>query len=414
MTSKLFRNARIVTPIDSGHPLSGKAQGRVREYSEGALLVQSGRIVSVGDEASVTADVKPNDVHWEIDCGGRCLIPGFVDPHTHICFVEPREEEFSQRISGTAYLDILAAGGGILSSVRSVRSADPETLFSNTCKRMSKALAFGTTTIEVKSGYGLDLKNELKMLSVIKALGRKTPLDVVATFLGAHAVPEEYHGNPDGFVGLLVEEILPAVIDQGIAAFCDVFCEKGVFSIDQGRKILQAAAASGLKLKLHADEVHDMGGSRLAAELKAVSADHLLATGAEGIAAMVKAGTIGVLLPATAYSLKKEYAPARRMVAAGLPLALATDCNPGSSYTESVPFVFGLGVLEMDLTPAEALTAVTLNGAYAIGMAHRVGSIEPGKQADFLLLDGRAPAVLAYHAGVSAVTAVYKRGEKVA
>jgi imidazolonepropionase len=331
-----------------------------------------------------------------------------------MCFADRREEEFSLRINGTSYLDILAKGGGILSSVRSVRAAEPKQLFTYTYQTVTKALSFGTTTLEIKSGYGLDLENELKMLAVIGELDRKTCLDVVATFLGAHAIPKEYKTNPDGFVEELIETILPAVKDQGIARFCDVFCEKGIFSIDQSRKILQAALVLGLKLKLHADEVQDLGGGRLAAELGAISADHLLATSPDSIAAMRQAGTIGILLPATAFSLKKGYAPARKMIESGLPLALATDCNPGSSFTESIPFVIGLSIMNMDLTPYEALTASTLNGAYAISMADRVGSLDIGKQADFLLLDGQSPAILAYHAGVSPVTAVYKKGEKVA
>ena len=414
MMFKLFRNAHIFTPRDPGYPLSGKTQANIVEYQNGALLVQDGRIVQIGDENRVLAKVKPHDIHWEIDCGGQGLIPGFVDSHTHMCFAERREEEFNRRIKGASYLDILAQGGGILSSVRAVRTTEIEDLFCNTYKTVLQALALGTTTVEIKSGYGLDLKNELKMLAVIGALNQKTPLDVVATFLGAHAVPEEYKGDPDGFVEYIISAILPAVQKQNIARFCDVFCEKGVFSIEQSRKILEAAVASGLNIKLHADEVHDLGGGRLAAQLKAVSADHLLATSFNSITAMVAAGTIGVLLPVTAYSLKKNYAQARQMIAAGLPLALATDCNPGSSYTESMPFVIGLGILNMDLTPAEALTAGTLNGAYALSMAHRVGSLDPGKQADFLLLDGHTPAIFAYHAGVSPITAVYKNGEKVA
>jgi imidazolonepropionase len=410
---KLFRNARIFTPKDPGHPLSGSAQGNVQEYLKGALLVQDGRIVQVGDEDQVLAKVNPHRVYWEVDCGAQCLIPGFVDSHTHMCFTQRREEEFSLRINGTPYLDILSKGGGILASVRSVRASDPRQLFANTYQTVIRALSFGTTTLEIKSGYGLDLENELKMLSVIAEMDRRTCLDVVATFLGAHAVPEEYNADPDGFVEELIKKILPAVKDQGIARFCDVFCEEGIFSVDQSRKILKAAARLGFNIKLHADEVHDSGGGRLAADLKAISADHLLRTGPFGITAMAKANTVGVLLPATAFSLKKAYAPARKMIEAGLPLALATDCNPGSSFTESIPFVMGLGIMNMNLTPFEALTAATLNGAYALLMAERVGSLDMGKQADFLLLDGKTPAIFSYHAGVSPVTAVYKRGEKV-
>jgi imidazolonepropionase len=271
----------------------------------------------------------------------------------------------------------------------------------------------GTTTIEIKSGYGLDTASELKMLAVIARVGSETPLDVVPTFLGAHAVPQEFRTDPEAFVSLVIQEMLPAVRDQGIARFCDIFCEEGVFNIEQSRRILLAARDMGLGIKIHADEVHDLGGAGLAAELRAVSAEHLLAAEDANLAAMAAAGTIAVLLPATAYSLRKPYARARQMIDGGLPVALASDCNPGSSYTESMPFVFGLAVLNMRLSPEEALSAATLNAAYAIGMAGAAGSLDKGKQADFLMLDGETPAMLAYHAGVSPITAVYKRGRRV-
>ncbi len=276
------------------------------------------------------------------------------------------------------------------------------------------ALKLGTTTVEIKSGYGLDTKNELKMLKVIGRIARTTPLDVVATFLGAHAIPPEYKANPDLFIKHIINEMLPAVKAQGIAGFCDVFCEKGIFTIEQGRELLVAAQKLGLGAKIHADEVHDLGGAGLAAELSAVSADHLLAASDENIVKMADAGVVADLLPATAYSLRKPYARARVMIEKNLPVALATDCNPGSSYTESIPFIIGLAVLNMEMTPAEALTGATLNSAYAIDMATKVGSLDVGKQADFLLLEGDSPAILAYHAGVSTVTAVYKLGERVA
>jgi imidazolonepropionase len=237
---------------------------------------------------------------------------------------------------------------------------------------------------------------------------------VVAAFLGAHAIPESHSGDGDGFVDLLIDEMLPAVVAQKIARFCDVFCEEGVFSLAQSRRLLRAARASGLGIRLHADEVHDLGGAALSAELGAASADHLLAAGDDGLAAMARAGVIATLLPATAYSLRKPYARARHMIAAGVPVALATDCNPGSSFTESMPFVIGLAVLNMGLTPEEALVAATANAAHSLGLGHRVGCLSPGQQADLLLLDGESPAVLAYHAGVSPVHQVYKQGELVA
>lgn len=413
MTTKLFRNARIFSPIDAGRPAAGPDQGRLARHDAGALLVTDGRIAAVGDEAAVCADLRPGAVDQEIDCQGLCMIPGFVDPHTHMCFAKRREAEFEERISGTPYLEILKKGGGILSSVRAVQDADEDALFAQTVRNARAALSLGTTTVEIKSGYGLSTEAELKMLRAIDRAARVLPLDVVPTFLGAHAVPEAYREDPERFVALVIEEMLPAVKAQGIARYCDVFCETGVFTLDQSRRILKAAQAAGLGVKIHADEVNDLGGAGLAAELTAISADHLLAAGDANIAAMAAAGVVANLLPATAYSLRKPYARAREMIAANLPVALATDCNPGSSYTESMPFVVGLGVLNMHLTPAEALTAATLNAAYAVGMADRVGSLEKDKQADFVLLDGESPAILAYHAGVAPVAAVYKRGESI-
>ena len=411
---KLFRNARITTPSDPGIPLAGKRQGQVRSFEKGALLCQDGFIEAVGHEEEVMASLSPDDVVVEVNCKGLSLIPGFVDPHTHMCFVKRREEEFSLRISGTDYLEILRRGGGILSSVRAVRDSSEDDLFLVTLEHALSALRLGTTTLEIKSGYGLETEAELKMLRVIDRVGRETVLDVIPTFMGAHAIPTEYAESPDSYVDYLIDDMLPAVANQAVAKFCDVFCEKNVFSVEQSRRILQAAQDAGLGLKIHADEVHDLGGAGLAAELQAVSAEHLLAANEGNLRAMAEQGIMAVLLPGTAYSLRKPYAPAREMVELGVPIALATDCNPGSCYTESMPFVFGLAVLNMNLSVNEALVAGTLNAAYSIQMAQSVGSLDVGKSADVLLLDGESPAVLAYHAGVSSVLEVYKRGELVA
>ena len=414
MTTTLFHNARIYTPVDSGTPLSGADQDSLLHFEKGALLVKDSKIKDIGDEQTLRERYKNTSIDNEVDCHSRCLIPGFVDPHTHMCFAELREDEFALRIEGVPYLDILARGGGILSSVRSVAAVKVEHLAQNTRNLMLRALALGTTTLEVKSGYGLDTVNELKMLEAISMAAAATPLDVVPTFLGAHAIPQEYKDKSDDFITLVIEEMLPAVKRQGIATQCDIFCEKGVFSVEQGKRLLSAAQELGFGVKLHADEVHDLGGAGLAAELQALSADHLLAASEENISAMAEAGVVATLLPATAYSLRKDYAPARRMIEKNVPVALATDCNPGSSYTESMPFIIGLAVLNMRMSPAEALIGATLNAAYAIGMEKRVGSLDVGKQADFVLLEGKSPAILAYHAGASMVFEVYKRGECVA
>ncbi|WP_136807626.1 imidazolonepropionase [Desulfosediminicola flagellatus] len=412
--STLYRNANIYTPVDSGRPHGGTVQGDLQHYPQGSFLVKDGKIAAIGSDTDLLKS-HSGDADVEIvDIKGQCVIPGFVDPHTHLCFAARREEEFELRLTGTPYLEILKQGGGILSSVRAVEAASEEELFEATRLRAETALKFGTTTLEIKSGYGLDTENELKMLRVIDRLSRNGKQDVVATFMGAHAIPPEYKNNPDAFIALLIDKMLPAVKEQGIAEHCDIFCEEGVFSIEQGRKLLTAASALGMKVKIHADEVNDLGGAGLAAELNACSADHLLAASDENIRAMVSAGVVANLLPATAYSLRKPYARARFMIDNDLPVALATDCNPGSSYTESMPFVIGLAVLNMHMSPAEALCGATLNAAYALGLADRVGSLDIGKQADFLVLDGKSPAILAYHAGVSPVVKVYKKGELVA
>ncbi len=415
MVKKLYRNMRLFTPTDSGRPLAGVEQGKVLEIKKAAMLVDGGVIEKIGEESEVLAGLCHTGIAVEKDFGGACVIPGFVDPHTHMCFAKRREDEFGMRLAGATYLEILKKGGGILSSVNAVKSSSDEELFETTKKIALSALAKGTTAVEIKSGYGLELGLELKMLEVIGRVGRETPLDVVPTFMGAHAVPGEYKGRADEFVDdVLIRQMLPKVKEQGIAEFCDVFCEEGVFSIDQSRRLLKAAKELGFDTKIHADEVNDLGGAGLAAELATRSAEHLLAASEENLRAMGKAGSIAVLLPATAYSLKKPYARGREIIDWNVPVAMATDCNPGSCFCESVPFIFGLGVMCMNLSVEEALTATTLNAAYAVNRAHKLGSLEAGKQADFIVLDGESPTTLAYHAGASSIEEVYKLGERVA
>ncbi len=412
MSGSLYRGAAITTPLGGAAPSAGAEQGRVKTWEKGALLVIDGQIAAVGDEEEVlkSAEALDDQIDEEIDCEGACMIPGFVDPHTHICFAARREKEFTMRLQGKTYLEILGAGGGILSSVRSVAEATEDELYETTLDNVLSALSLGTTTMEIKSGYGLSTEQELKMLRVIKRIAEETPLDIVPTFMGAHAVPAEYKQNPDAFVDIIVKEMLPAVKAQGIAHYCDVFCETGVYTVDQSRRILQAARELGMKLRIHADEVDDTQGAGLAAELRAVSAEHLLAANEKNLRAMANASVIADVLPATAYSLRKPYAPVRKMIELGVPVALASDCNPGSCFCESMPFVFGLAVMNMGMTVEEALVACTLNSAWSVGLQDKVGSLEVGKQADFLLLDGDSPTILAYHAGVSPVTEVYKRG----
>ncbi len=418
MIIKLFKNAKIYTPEDNGRPAAGKNQGALNFFPNGAMLVENGIIKDIGNKKDVLSHINSSrlnshNIDSEIDCMGQCMIPGFIDPHTHMCFAETREEEFEMRMNGAPYLEILEKGGGILSSVTSVQNADDNTLYKNTKKHVMSALKSGTTCLEIKSGYGLDMENELKMLKVIQKISRTTPLDIKATFLGAHAIPPFYKNDPDGFIDLIISEILPEVKKQKIADFCDIFCEKKVFTIQQSRKLLKKAQELGFGLKIHADEVHDTGGAGLAADLGAISADHLLNTSNENIKKLAESCVTAVLLPGTAFSLRQPYARARYMIENNLSIALATDCNPGSSYTESMPFIMELAILNMKMTPAEALTGATLNAAYAINMESRVGSLDIGKQADFLLVDGKSPAIFAYHSGINPVTNVYKLGEKI-
>ena len=424
MALTLFHHARVFTPRDTGSgtrggaaaPLGGPDQAALDSWDRGALLCRDGRILSVGPEDRVRealAARRDPERHAEVDCAGRCMIPGFVDPHTHLCFTRPRETEFLARLEGADYLSILKSGGGILSSVREVRAASEEALAAATEARVRSALRLGTTTIEIKSGYGLSQESELKQLRAIRAVAGRVPARVVPTFLGAHAVPAEYVDRADAYAALVAGDMIPAVAAAGLARFCDVFCEQGVFDPPQTRLILEAARAGGLGCKLHADELHDTGGAAIAAELGAVSADHLLAASDRGLAAMAEAGVVAVLLPATAYSMRKPYARARAMIDMGVPVALASDCNPGSSCTESMPFVFGLAVMQMGLTVAEALTACTFNAACAIGLGDEAGSLTAGKAADFLLLDGETPGIMAFRAGIPPIAAVYRAGVRV-
>ncbi|MDH3404577.1 MAG: imidazolonepropionase, partial [Acidobacteriota bacterium] len=345
------------------------------------------------------------------DARGGALVPGFVDPHTHLPWAGSRAGEFAERLAGRSYQDIAAAGGGILSTVRATRQAGGDELTANVTRRLDRMLAWGTTTAEAKSGYGLALEPERKQLEALAAAAAAHPVEVVPTLLAAHETPPELRGDTDRYVELVCSEIVPAIARAGLAAYCDVFCETGVFSVSQSRRVLAAGAAHGLAARLHADEFVDSGGAELAAEIGAVTADHLMAVSPRGIDALAASGVIAGLLPGTSFFLKKKaYAPARRLIEAGVPVTLATDCNPGSSHTESMPMVFWLAVLELDMSVGEALTAMTLNAACSLGRGAELGSIEVGKQADLVVLEGAGLDDLAYHFGVHPISAVIKRG----
>ncbi|HLO04652.1 MAG TPA: imidazolonepropionase [Symbiobacteriaceae bacterium] len=397
----------------AGGVRQGQALGEPGVIARGALAVRDGKIVAVGSEAEIRQLAGPQT--QVIDAGGRAVIPGFVDPHTHLCWGGDRADEFAQRLAGATYQEIAARGGGILSTVRATRSASEADLIQSGRRRLNALAASGTTTVEVKSGYTLNLEGELKQLRAIQAMAAGHPLDVVSTFMGAHEFPPEYRENREGFVDLLCQEMIPAVAASGLARFCDVFTETGVFTPDQTRRILAAGKAHGLLPKVHADELSDLGGGAVAAELGAISADHLLYANDDSLAAMAKAGTVAVCLPGTAFCLMNvPYAPARRMVELGCTVALASDYNPGSCPVYKIPFLIALACMNLKLTIEEALAAATINAAAAIGLQDQVGSLEVGKQADFLLLDLPSYRHLPYQIGQGGIHAVYKRGALIA
>jgi len=402
----------LAGPADG--PRLGAALGDVGMIRDGAVAVADGEIVAVGPTDQVRDAVRLSRAATVIDATGRVVLPGFVDAHTHLVFAGARVDEFEMRLRGASYLEIAAAGGGILRSVAATREADEESLYRLGRVRLDHLLRTGTTTAEAKSGYGLTRDDELKQLRVIHRLSAHHDIDLVATVLAAHAVPPEFAGDPDGYIDTVIRDILPAVVDEDLAEFCDAFCDVGAFTIEQGRAGLEAGSELGLVPKLHADEFADTGGARLAAEVGAISADHLLHASDTGLAAMAGAGTMAVLLPGTAYFLGLPFAPARRMVELGVPVALASDYNPGSSPMWSMPAVISLACVGMRLVPAEAIAAATINAAWAIGMAEEVGSLEPAKAADLVVLDVADHREIAMTLGGSIVRQVIKRGRIVA
>jgi imidazolonepropionase len=378
---------------------------------DGAVAVDGELITAVGTTAEVLARVEPEPETVVIDAAGQVILPGLVDPHTHVVFAGSREHELALKLAGVPYLEILARGGGILSSVEATRAATKEELIRAGLSYCRQMLIQGTTTAEAKSGYGLSTMAEIKTLQAIDAVDKSQPVDLVPTFLGAHAVPAEFRGEPDRYIDLVIEEMLPQVVEQKLARYCDVFCEEGVFSIDQSRRVLSAASEMGLELKLHADEIVPLGGAELAAELGAVSADHLLVVSDRGIDRMAEAGVIAVLLPGTTFYLREDhYAPARKMIKAGVAVALATDFNPGSSPNNNLQLIINLACLYLAMTPAEVVNAITINAAHALGRAATVGSLEEGKKADIVIFDVPNYEYLAYRYGTNLVSRVIKNG----
>ena len=393
-------------------PQRGAEQGDVGFVADAALAIQDGIVVLAGSRNDVVAQAgSPTRI---IDVEGRTVLPGWVDAHTHLLFAGTREDEFALRIAGASYEDIAARGGGIHSSVRRFREASDASILACARKNLDLALAMGTTTIEVKSGYGLSTEQELRALRLIATLKAAHPIEIVPTFLGAHEIPSEWRDNRNGYVRAITDDMLPVIAKEGLAEFCDAFCERGVFTPDESRTILETARALGLGLKLHADEFGDTGGGRLAASLAVTSADHLHGTAADLVPELARAGVIAVLLPGTAFFLGlKRQAPARDMIAAGVPVAIATDMNPGSSMSQSMPLMTTLGCVNLHLSPEEALVAGTVNGAAALGRADHVGRLRPGFRADFQVLDLPSHRLLPYHYGVPHVRAVFRSGRQV-
>lgn len=395
-------------------PRIKEAMNDLSIIEDGSIWIEKGIIQAIGTTAELEAIYDERKYEAKItDATGHLVTPGLVDPHTHVVFGGSREGEFEKRLQGVSYMDIMNAGGGIHATTRMTREASEEALIEQTLVRLDSFLQHGVTTIEGKSGYGLDLENELKQLRVMKKLQEEHVIDIVPTFMGAHAVPQEYKGREDAFVDHIINEMLPVVAAENLAKFNDVFCEVGVFTPEQTERILETGEKYGLIPKIHADEIEPYGGAELAAKVGAISAEHLLKASDEGMDKMAEAGTVACLLPATALYLREQAAEGRKMIDKGVPVAISTDCNPGSSPTTSMPLVMNLACISMRLTPAEALTAATYNAACAIQMEDRVGSLEVGKQGDVVLWDIENYQKLQYLFGVNHVSKVWKKGIQV-
>jgi imidazolonepropionase len=374
------------------------------------VIIQNEKIQWVGQ----SSDLPPVPPNAEVlDATGKVVLPGFVDSHTHLVFAGSRQNEFEQRLQGRTYQEIAASGGGINATVQQVRRASKKELKESARRRLQRLLSFGVTTVEIKSGYGLNLKDELKCLEVVAELNQEDPWELVATFMGAHAVPPEYRDNREGYLRLVLDQMLPEVARRRLAEFCDVFCEEGAFTLEEAERILIRASELGLRGKIHADELSPLGGAELASRLGAISADHLLCITEAGIETLSRSQTVATLLPGTAFFLGLNYAPARELIQAGVPVALASDCNPGTCPTENLPLIGSLACTQMKMLPAEVVSALTLNAAAAIGRSNRLGSIEVGKQADLIICDIPDYRQLFYHFGVSHVWRVIKRGRVV-
>lgn len=406
MPALIHNIGTLQTPLGS-FPHAGAAQGENRKYHNAAVLCEGGVIKAVYENGAlpeVSADTQT------IDAQGRLVTPGLIDAHTHLVFGGWRQNEIPLKLKGAGYLDILRAGGGILSTVRATRKASEEELFEKSRAFLDEMLAQGVTTAELKSGYGLDKETELKQLRVIKRLNEVHPMDTVATYLGAHAIPEEYALRSGEYIDFIISDMLPEIKRQGLAEFCDVFLETGVFGVEESRRLLTAAREMGFGLKIHADEIDELGGSQLAGELGAVSAEHLIATGERGMEALARGGVIAALLPCTSLYLNKSFARARDMIARGIPVAVATDFNPGSCPSLNIGLCMTMAYLKYRMTPEEILSSVTVNAACAVNRADTLGTIEPGKKADMVIWNAEDMEMLCYRMGSNLAGTVIKNG----
>ncbi len=395
-----------------GKPRVGKALADLAIVNDGALASNAGKIVAVGEREAVEAAVNLSPDGELLDAGGAVVMPGFVDCHTHTVFAKYRLDEYEWRVAGTPYATIAERGGGITKSVADVHEMGEESLFAVSRRRLEGCMRFGTTTIEIKSGYGLDLKNEMKMLRVIRRLADSSPMTVVASFLGAHSLPPSYADKREDFIKLVINEMIPAVAAEGLAEYNDVFSETGVFTVEEAERILRAGQEAGLKARLHADELDDTGSAELAARIGAISADHLTKINDRGMAEMAETGVFGVLLPGTSFGLPSlHFAPARKMIEAGMCIALASDFNPGSSTSESIPMMIAIACSFLHLSPSEAIAAATYNPAFVLGRDHEVGSLETGKRADFLVLGCEDYREIPNRFGTNPVAKVYIEGK---